>query len=1085
MDRYDFRRFLDFRGFNSYILIERQDINAACCLPVRLTGIYFEHYAIRQSTFLTEDQMSTAKQTVSLIVVILLLNTASFAVMSPSQDIFLPANAPEAYTLLGQVSISPTAWKVFQARDNTPDWQSFRYELNSNIAMTVGSPIRITRNTDDEAILARDAISFVRNHEVEFGMVGCDLEAVSVRSVRNINVVYLQPRINDVPVYSGYVVLSVNGDGGLSMVKARCFGSDIVGEFSLSHARAVSIARHAVGVNDGGSDVCEVYLPQTEGDNRIVLRATYEVSLTPTDPGFRPVIFVDGQSGEILAAENRVWFDRLDGQTSGLYKSLYRRDESVLGIFSNEWLRLERYGDGYSDDEGEFDYDVNPGFLPISLFTELSGRYVDVDYEDGDDGQITIRIDALDPLEIIWREHNARDDERSLFYHVNFIHDFWMHLDGDLPNLDYPMPAVCMYGDSYDNAFCNGFGVYFGGGYELDNFALYADIVYHEYGHAVTARIYPRDLLPYTGESGALNEAWSDYFPCSITDEPLMGEGGLVGGGYIRNLDNDYVYPDDIQDEVHRDSRIISGAMWHTREVLGRQITDPLFHYTRYELGNNFMLYFTDILLTDDNDGDITNGTPHDRTLYEQFGRHGIGPGIHPDIIMTRLDMYDDESAGAHGNDNKLWEPGETIRIEMELFRDGMLYPPAAEDVRVMIHSDRDDVIPVRDEIGFGDMRVGDRVDCGQPLLFRVDEDAPLCFASIFFTIRFDDDYLVRQDTLRIPLGRPGLLLVKDGDEGKDRSHWIKSALDGLGQVYVDHSTAAPITPLSQRMQGVQTVVWFSGDTEHDILSEGDRSDLMGFLENGGNLLMTGQSLGSSLGAEPFFNEYLGVRHEVDSLHQFWIEGVEDDPVAQGLQLLLLGARGAQNQRRPAAIASIEPAVEIYHWTRADGNPAAGVRREDPETGARTVYFSFGIEGVGGHGYTATRTEVMQYALNWLGVITAVEDQDVSAPVSFTLDDPYPNPFNSTAAIGYSLPYPAHISLSVFNSLGRRIVSLFNGYRQSGVHTVSLAADDLAAGLYFVRLEVFETRTASYTGHPASYPGHTGVIMTRKAVVVK
>ncbi|HHE47328.1 MAG TPA: hypothetical protein ENL08_06490, partial [Bacteroidetes bacterium] len=601
------------------------------------------------------------------------------------------------------------------------------------------------------------------------------------------------------------------------------------------------------------------------------------------------------------------------------------------------------YGDGYSDVDGEFEYDVNPGFLPIRILTELRGRYVDVDYEDGDDGQLTLRIDDLDTLQLIWDENHARDDERSLFYHVNFIHDFWKHLDEELRDLDFPMLAVCMYGEFFDNAFYSGRGIYFGGGDQMDNFALYADIVYHEYGHAVTARIYPRELLPYTGESGALNEAWSDYFPCSITDEPLMGEGGLRGGGYIRNLDNELVYPDDIQGEVHRDSRIISAAMWHSRQALGRQITDPLFHYARYELGNNFMLYFADVLLTDDNDGDISNGTPHYRELYEHFGRHGIGPGIHPDIIVERFEMYDDETDGANGNDNRLWEPGETIRIEVGLFRDGNLYPPAAENVRMVISSDREDVIPERDEIGFGDMYVGDRAAGDQPLLFRIAEDAPLCFANLYFTT-WDDDGIVRRDTTRLALGSPDLLLVRDGSEGPDRSPWLKSALDDLGQVYSSLSTAAPIVPLSQRLQGVKTAVWFSGDARDGILNEADRADLVEFLGDGGNLLMTGQSLGSSPGAEPFFNEYLGARHEIDSLHQVWIEGVADDPVARGLPLLLLGARGAQNQCRPAAIAAIEPAVEIYHWTRSRGEPAAGVRREDPQTGSRTVYLSFGIE---------------------------------------------------------------------------------------------------------------------------------------------
>jgi len=55
---------------------------------------------------------------------------------------------------------------------------------------------------------------------------------------------------------------------------------------------------------------------------------------------------------------------------------------------------------------------------------------------------------------------------------------------------------------------------------------------------------------------------------------------------------------------------------------------------------------------------------------------------------------------------------------------------------------------------------------------------------------------------------------------------------------------------------------------------------------------------------------------------------------------------------------------------------------------------------------------------------------------------------------------------------------LVNGNVSAGDHICEFDGGDLAVGLYFIRLEVFETRIASY-------PGHTRVIMTRKAVVVK
>jgi hypothetical protein len=65
----------------------------------------------------------------------------------------------------------------------------------------------------------------------------------------------------------------------------------------------------------------------------------------------------------------------------------------------------------------------------------------------------------------------------------------------------------------------------------------------------------------------------------------------------------------------------------------------------------------------------------------------------------------------------------------------------------------------------------------------------------------------------------------------------------------------------------------------------------------------------------------------------------------------------------------------------------------------------------------------------------------------------YPNPFNSSTTITYSLPYPTDMSLIVYDQLGREVTSLFEGYNQAGIHSVSVSADELPSGLYFVRLE--------------------------------
>ncbi|MDP8238092.1 MAG: T9SS type A sorting domain-containing protein [Candidatus Hatepunaea meridiana] len=77
-------------------------------------------------------------------------------------------------------------------------------------------------------------------------------------------------------------------------------------------------------------------------------------------------------------------------------------------------------------------------------------------------------------------------------------------------------------------------------------------------------------------------------------------------------------------------------------------------------------------------------------------------------------------------------------------------------------------------------------------------------------------------------------------------------------------------------------------------------------------------------------------------------------------------------------------------------------------------------------------------------------------PSEFFLKPPCPNPFNSTTTITYSLPATTMIKLRLFDLTGREVMTLINDLKQPGVHSTVLNADDLASGLYFVRLEASE-----------------------------
>ncbi|MDF1612632.1 T9SS type A sorting domain-containing protein [Stygiobacter electus] len=70
-------------------------------------------------------------------------------------------------------------------------------------------------------------------------------------------------------------------------------------------------------------------------------------------------------------------------------------------------------------------------------------------------------------------------------------------------------------------------------------------------------------------------------------------------------------------------------------------------------------------------------------------------------------------------------------------------------------------------------------------------------------------------------------------------------------------------------------------------------------------------------------------------------------------------------------------------------------------------------------------------------------------PTSYSLGDNYPNPFNPTTKISFSLPQKSQIKLKVFDVLGREIQILADGVYEAGKYEVEFNATNLPNGVYF------------------------------------
>ena len=76
-----------------------------------------------------------------------------------------------------------------------------------------------------------------------------------------------------------------------------------------------------------------------------------------------------------------------------------------------------------------------------------------------------------------------------------------------------------------------------------------------------------------------------------------------------------------------------------------------------------------------------------------------------------------------------------------------------------------------------------------------------------------------------------------------------------------------------------------------------------------------------------------------------------------------------------------------------------------------------------------------------------------SQPSAFSLLEVSPNPFNPSTALSFKLQAASFVSLKVYDTAGRVVSTLLDGWTQAGTHEATFDGSKLAAGVYLVRLE--------------------------------
>ncbi len=246
--------------------------------------------------------------------------------------------------------------------------------------------------------------------------------------------------------------------------------------------------------------------------------------------------------------------------------------------------------------------------------------------------EAVLNVNLVDTQPTVWDASTDPqvDAQITAFVHSGLVREYARTFAPSLNFLNQQVHATVNI-DDVCNAFSDGTTInFYLSGSGCENTGRLADVIYHEYGHSLHAHAIIEGVGAF---DGALSEGTSDYLSATITGDPGMGRGFFMSEEELRHLDppGENVWPNDVVGEVHHDGLIIGQALWDMRKELVTKLGDVegvqhsnYLYYQALRRAVDIPSMHLEVLAADDDDGDVTNGTPNVCEINRAFGRHGL-----------------------------------------------------------------------------------------------------------------------------------------------------------------------------------------------------------------------------------------------------------------------------------------------------------------------------------------------------------------------------------------------------------------------------------------------------------------------------
>ncbi|MCK4256293.1 T9SS type A sorting domain-containing protein, partial [candidate division WOR-3 bacterium] len=281
---------------------------------------------------------------------------------------------------------------------------------------------------------------------------------------------------------------------------------------------------------------------------------------------------------------------------------------------------------------------------------------------------------------------------------------------------------------------------------------------------------------------------------------------------------------------------------------------------------------------------------------------------------------------------------------------------------------------------------------------------------------------------------------------GGDIESYYRTSLDNLGHPYDMWRTICRGTPTDfvlelYRKDGC--AIWGNGIYKGSIISGLDAQNaIKWYLGREGKFFISGQDIAWGLtrngsDVNTLLEDYLNTTYLLDDSRDYDLEGVNGDPISDGLDISISGGIGANNQRYPDVIEPTGEGTSIFNYS---AGLSGGVRTED-----RIVYLSFGFEGIDSD---IDRDSILARVLDYFGFV-GIQENETEIIHAFRI---YPNPSSRYLCLTIPGSYKSSL-LSIYDLSGRllRSIDLKCVDKEGNAHSIDVS--DLPAGIYFIRVE--------------------------------